>query len=142
MHWAESIPHYKSEDGKVDVTIWAGELNGTRALPPNPNSWAADAENDVTVLHIKIQPGGGSFILPKSKPGSNRSLFIIEGPSNQGSISVAGSAASVFEYFEIKDAVEVPIRNDAVDGVLELLLLQGSNFSTYFTIILFILNLT
>lgn len=60
QHWAERIPQITSADGKAKVRLWAGQLQGQGALAPPPNSWAADQDNEVMILHIDIAPGGMS----------------------------------------------------------------------------------
>lgn len=84
MFWAKDVPKFKSEDGKSTATVWVGNNYlgvGTQTNSPPPESWASDASNDVTLVHITIQPGG-KFVLPKSHvPTVNRSLYYIEGPA-------------------------------------------------------------
>jgi redox-sensitive bicupin YhaK (pirin superfamily) len=82
MFWANDIPIFKTPDGKVSATIWAGHYFGvdehTQNNPPT-DSWASDPLNDVALVHITMQPGG-KLILPKARePTVNRSLFYIEG---------------------------------------------------------------
>jgi redox-sensitive bicupin YhaK (pirin superfamily) len=82
MFWANEVPKFKTEDGKVRVTIWAGHYFGveesTQNNPP-PDSWASDPTNDVALIHITIQPGG-KLTLPRAREETvNRSLFYIEG---------------------------------------------------------------
>ncbi|KAJ1560893.1 hypothetical protein HK405_005589, partial [Cladochytrium tenue] len=127
MHWAEEIPHHITPDGKVDVTIWAGEVEGKRALAPNPNSWAADPENDVTVLLLTMKPGG-SFILPPARSGSLRSLYVVEGPERASSVRVAGEAISTMSFVTLREgAAEVAVEHAGGEGEAEalVLLLQG-----------------
>jgi redox-sensitive bicupin YhaK (pirin superfamily) len=62
--------------------VWAGDYflgeNVTQNSPP-PNSWAADPNNDVAILHIIIKPGG-SVVIPRSNQDEvNRTLYLIEG---------------------------------------------------------------
>ena len=82
MFWANEVPKYKTEDGLAVATIWAGHYYGvtkdTQNNPP-PDSWASDAENDVALVHITVQPGG-KLTLPEAREKTvNRSLFYIEG---------------------------------------------------------------
>jgi len=49
MHWAEDVKKFASQDEKTKVTVWAGEIDGVKALEPPKNSWAADPANDVAV---------------------------------------------------------------------------------------------
>eukprot|EP00911_Craspedida_sp_UC1_P000005 UC1_evm1s5 len=56
MHWAEEQPVLRTDDGLVAVTVWAGQLDGTAALPPPPNSYAADDRNAVAVWLLRLKP--------------------------------------------------------------------------------------
>eukprot|EP00471_Norrisiella_sphaerica_P002078 CAMPEP_0184483708 /NCGR_PEP_ID=MMETSP0113_2-20130426/5385_1 /TAXON_ID=91329 /ORGANISM="Norrisiella sphaerica, Strain BC52" /LENGTH=353 /DNA_ID=CAMNT_0026864271 /DNA_START=42 /DNA_END=1103 /DNA_ORIENTATION=+ len=80
MHWAEDVKKVTSKDQKTKITVWAGELEGQKALEPPKNSWAAYPENDVAVWHIEVLPGG-TYTVPKAKGGNtvNRSFYFIEG---------------------------------------------------------------
>mmetsp|Transcript_5695 Transcript_5695/g.10794 ORF Transcript_5695/g.10794 Transcript_5695/m.10794 type:complete len:390 (+) Transcript_5695:170-1339(+) len=113
MFWANDIPKYQSEDGKVKVTTWFGnyflESDGTGKetgkkegenekvcigknnmnVPP-PNSWASDPSNDVAVLHITILPGGFIVLPPSIVKGVNRSLYLVEGYDLEQGVFVAG----------------------------------------------------
>jgi len=59
MLWSEDIPKVISEDANGNLTeidVIAGELNGQKALLPNPVSWAADVNNNVQIWTIKLNP--------------------------------------------------------------------------------------
>ncbi|KAJ1556003.1 hypothetical protein HK405_009118 [Cladochytrium tenue] len=127
MHWAEDIPHVRSPDGNVDITVWAGKVDGVQSRSPNPVSWAADPENDVVVLLLRIKPGG-SFVLPPCRPGSLRSLYFVEGPAARGAVKVAGEPVDLMSFVTLSDtAADVRVENSAPagEGEAQLLLLQG-----------------
>ncbi|KAI9360802.1 RmlC-like cupin domain-containing protein [Zopfochytrium polystomum] len=126
MHWAENIPRYTSPDGKVGITVWAGQCEGLKALAPNPNSWAADPANDLHVLHMTLKPGG-AYTLPPSAPGSNRSLYVVEGPQSPEKISIAGEPVGLMSFVQTRPATktEVAHKGTASDPALEVLVLQG-----------------
>ncbi|KAI9366176.1 RmlC-like cupin domain-containing protein [Zopfochytrium polystomum] len=126
MHWAEEIPKFHSDDGKVAITVWAGEVEGLKALPPNPNSWAADPANDVHVLHLVLQPGG-SYTLPAPAAGSDRSLYVVEGPRDASKVQIAGESVGIMKYVYTRQGAEVNIahKGDQTDPALEILVLQG-----------------
>ena len=107
-------------DGGSTITIYAGELRGSRGLPPPPHSWAADAENDVAVWHIALKHQS-SCTLPAAKTGraANRSLYLTAGPS----VTISGRKVEK-GYFAQLDA-SLPVDVVAADGPVELLLLQG-----------------
>lgn len=77
QHWAENIPRFKSADGRVDVTLFAGnllpEFQGTPALAPPPNSYASDPANEVGIYFVRLLPGG-QYTVPAAK--SNIGSFV------------------------------------------------------------------
>lgn len=124
MHWAEQIPQSKSKDGKTSITVWAGELDGTKALTPPPDSYASQPGADVAIFHITMD-AGASYVLPPAKGGAktNRILYFIEGDS----VRVAGKEGKEVSYHsEINVAAETPLElsNTSV-GKAEFLMLQG-----------------
>lgn len=83
MLWRETIPIMRHEDkaGKVTTAeIIAGELEGTKALTPTPNSWAKDPGNVVGVYTVTMEPQA-VWTLPKTKKEANRSIFFYKGSS-------------------------------------------------------------
>jgi redox-sensitive bicupin YhaK (pirin superfamily) len=81
MFWAKDIPEHTVLDSQgkaTKVTIIAGSLDGTGALAPPPDSWAADASNQVAVWLIELAPGA-QWQLPAVATGINRVLYFHEG---------------------------------------------------------------
>jgi len=70
MHWGEEIPKVTSEDGKTTITVFAGELEDKNGLPPPPNSWASDKNNELAVWHMVLKPGA-QYTLPAAQGGQN-----------------------------------------------------------------------
>jgi quercetin 2,3-dioxygenase len=131
MFWAENVPKWNSPDGKVAVTVWAGQdyFQVDKNNAPPPHSWASDAGNDVSILHMTIQPGG-TFTLPKAKAGKhvNRSLFYIEGASGilvDGQSVPAKSVLTMDATFNVE--IELPASVASENG--QFLLLQGKPIS-------------
>ncbi len=81
MHWAENIPNITTADGLAKVTLFAGSLESKKGLPPPPDSWAASPENEVTILHIVLSPGGSFSIPAAATQGTNRMAYYVEGDS-------------------------------------------------------------
>jgi redox-sensitive bicupin YhaK (pirin superfamily) len=130
MFWANTVPVYTSDDGKVKATLWVGHnYLGVRKNPnmPPPDSWASDESNDVVLSHITIQPGG-KFTLPKAHESSvNRSLYYIEG--NSGSLvdgNLIGAKVSLTLNPNEEVLLEVP-ETATVAG--EFLWMQGKPIS-------------
>ena len=81
MLWAEDIPQLVHRDpagNAVEVTIIAGSPGGKEALPPPPDSWAANAANDLAIWTIRMGPHA-SWKMPAASAGANRSLFFHRG---------------------------------------------------------------
>lgn len=77
MLWSETIPRIKKD--KLEVSIISGEYEGTKFYQAPSNSWAADPENQVNILLVKIEKGG-TFNYA-AKENVNRSLYFFEGDS-------------------------------------------------------------
>jgi len=149
MFWADEIPKFSSEDGKASVTSFFGDYfvedeldeggkdaDGTcdATSDPNgkskkknaapPNSWAADPENDVAVLHITLQPGG-KLLLPKSKNKSvNRSLYLVEG--HDYGVHVGNEKITKKVVLDMDSSKDVELHlPESAGGSCEFLLLQG-----------------
>lgn len=81
MLWEDTVPLIteKDEKGKsAQVNLVAGTLNNQKAPDPTPDSWAANPENHVSVLTIKLE-ANCRWILPKSASGVNRTLYFYLG---------------------------------------------------------------
>ena len=61
MLWNERIPRLEHADAaglRTTVTVVAGALDGAGApLPPPPESWAAQADADVAIWTLRMEPG-------------------------------------------------------------------------------------
>lgn len=81
MLWNEQIPKKTVQDengNNTYIEVIAGKLQNETAPAPAPNSWAADAENDVAIWNLKLD-AKARFVLPAAKAGSNRSIYFYEG---------------------------------------------------------------
>lgn len=76
MHWAHLVP--KVEADGVVARVWAGAINGTKALDPCCKSWAMEEENELGIWHVKVPPGK-SMALPATGADTNRNVYYIEG---------------------------------------------------------------
>ena len=121
MQWANRIPKVTATDKaghKTEVTLVAGELDGIKALPPPPDSWAAQPESDLAIWTIKMAPKA-QWTLPKAKKGTNRALYFFKGSY----IEIAGVTVKSKQGVELEPDVDVLLENGDTEG--ELLLLQG-----------------
>jgi quercetin 2,3-dioxygenase len=81
MLWAEKIPTVIVSDDqgfKTEITVYAGDYEGNIAPEPAPDSWAADPENGVNILTMKMQ-AGAKWILPATRMEKKRNLYFHKG---------------------------------------------------------------
>lgn len=121
MLWGDSIPVIKEQDesGKtVQVEVVAGKVGNVRALDPTPDSWAANPENHVLILTIKLD-AGATWTLPKGEKGVNRSLYFYKG----NSIKLDGKEIPSNHAAQIRPEMDIRLEAGAEDCYL--LVLQG-----------------
>jgi len=122
MLWDGDIPRLRTADpqGRVIVaTVIAGALEGVTPLPPPPNSWAAREEADVAIWSIALAEGATWTVPPARGPQTARTLHVFAGRALRvGDTTVPCPAA-------IRVHPTVPVEIQAVDGPVEVLLLQG-----------------
>lgn len=118
MFWSENIPRVNLDDSRVRVDIIAGSFNGAKALSPPPESWAAQPENDVLILLIKMKPQG-KIKIPPSKHSATRTLYFFEGES----LHIDDEVVSARTGFEVDSQKELELRASGTE--LEVLLLQA-----------------
>ena len=122
MLWDQDIPRcvFSDEAGrKTEVTVVAGRLDGKRAPPPPPRSWASRPDTDVAIWCVRMEPGAVWTLPPATHPKTVRTLNFFAGPSLGVGEHVQRSHAGVI----VRSDREV--RLEAGDGTCELLLLQG-----------------
>jgi quercetin 2,3-dioxygenase len=134
MFWNNEVPKWKSEDGKAAVTVFYGDYfvnecqegNDKRAINPNKppkDSWAADHDNDVAILHMTIKPGG-SLQIPAARGNEvNRVLYCIEGLKQQPIINEVPIYNGIITV-DSSSELEISLPSSATQAC-ELLLLQG-----------------
>ena len=119
MFWHERIPRLV-QDGAT-VTVIAGALAGAGApLPPPPESWAAQADADVAIWTLRLEPGA-RWTMPAAKgQGTRRMLYWFVGAGLQ----VAGPRPAGHAALEVVTDSALELVNTGADAV-ECLLLQG-----------------
>lgn len=120
MFWSEMIPQFDSN--QVKVSVIAGEFNGKKALTPPPDSWAADAKNEVQVLLIKLE-SGGEIKIPASQGEVNRTLYFFEG----NSLELNSESVEAKSGFILESQKDLRIKNTGKPA--EVLLLQAAPIS-------------
>lgn len=121
MLWGDSIPVIKVQDesGKtVQVEVVAGKVGDVKALDPTPDSWAANSENHVLILTIKLE-AGATWTLPKGEKGLNRSLYFYKGNS------IKLDEKEIPSNHAVQVRPEMDIRLEAGTNDCYLLVLQG-----------------
>src|SRR5687768_12944654 len=82
MLWDGDTPRVRhtDADGHVtEVTVIAGTLDGHVPPAPPPRSWAARADADVAIWHIKMAPGAHWTMPAAQGPETVRTLYVFEG---------------------------------------------------------------
>jgi len=137
MFWADDIPHRFFDDGEgrtTEVAVIAGRLEGPRRadapadapvdvaepLAPPPDSWASQAEADIAMWTIRMDPGARWKLPAAVGAAARRKLYFFQGTS----VSVAGEPVMGHAGIELRATSPVELVNTGAD-VAEFLLLQG-----------------
>lgn len=121
MLWSEEMAKVTIQDeaGKnTQIILVAGALDDVKAIPPAPDSWAADPENQVAIWLINIHPGA-IWDIPAVDGYVKRELYFFEG--NQ--LEVSGINIPAYHKFSIDPTMFVKFK--AGDEPVRLLLLQA-----------------
>ncbi|NQY28630.1 MAG: pirin family protein [Flavobacteriaceae bacterium] len=122
MLWEDMVPLVKETDangGITEVNVIAGGLNGVKAPSPTPDSWAANPENGVMILTIKMD-ANAQWVIPVSEYTSvNKSLYFYKGSE----IKIAGVTIKEYHLIQLKPNETITIENGNTEGYF--LLLQG-----------------
>ncbi|MGE0566767.1 MAG: pirin family protein [Bacteroidia bacterium] len=125
MLWREDIPNLNLVDKnqkKVLVELIAGKLDNKTAVPPPPDSWAADNQNQVLIINIKLEEGA-EWILPKAGAGVNRTLYFYEGEKMQ----IADKEISKYHSIEVNTENDMLLKS--IEGNASIFVLQGKPIS-------------
>ncbi len=82
MFWSEKIPQLQLDNGRVQLTVIAGQFNEVAALTPPPQSWASQSGSDVAIWLIKIEKNG-QIQLPPAAKDATRMVYFYEGQKLQ-----------------------------------------------------------
>ncbi|MDR0225142.1 MAG: pirin family protein [Burkholderiaceae bacterium] len=123
MFWNERIPRLEHRDGhgrKTDVTVVAGALPGARPLAPPPESWASQAEADVAIWTLRLEPGA-RWSLPRAVgEGTQRMLYFFVGQE----LHIGPTAQRQHAALHVDASRDWELHNSGHDAV-ECLVLQG-----------------
>ncbi len=117
MLWSGDLPVVRAPG--VDVTVIAGSVDGASPPSPPPDSYAARADADIAILHIRLDPGGGWTLPAAAGPQTQRVLYVFEGDT----IDIAGTEISNDTGVVVDATVDLALR--AGGRPVEILVLQG-----------------
>jgi quercetin 2,3-dioxygenase len=121
MLWGNSVPkiNIKDANGKsIFIEVLAGKLDTYIAMPPPPDSWAADATNEVLILNIKLEPNA-TYTLPKASAGINRTVYFYEG----NELQILHGKLDKYQQAKVVAGVDLQITNGSEQA--SILVLQG-----------------
>jgi quercetin 2,3-dioxygenase len=121
MLWSDMITTVKVKDdsGKMtEIIVIAGEVGEVKALPPAPDSWAANPDNEVGIWIIKMAEKA-HWKLPAASQLLNRTLYFFEGST----LKVAGSEIKSNMAVDLLVDQDLDIENGEKEA--QLLILQG-----------------
>ena len=121
MIWRDDIPVLKEKDSKArlaEVNIIAGSLKNMESADPTPDSWAANPNNEVLILTIKLE-AKAEWLLPKANSEVNRSLYFYRG----NSMEIDGELISANHSIEVRADKNIMLK--ANDDDCYILVLQG-----------------
>jgi len=122
MLWAEDLPRrvFSAADGAMTEAVCiAGRLHDLAALPPPPDSWAAQPESDVAIVTLKMSAGARWTLPAASGATTQRRLYFFKGED----MSIAGRKVAARSSIALDATADVELVNGG--AVSELLLLQG-----------------
>nr|WP_315427179.1 pirin family protein [uncultured Albidiferax sp.] len=122
MFWQQDVPRYSHTDAEgrsTQVLITAGQLGDVQPLAPPPDSFAAQADADVAIWTITMEPGARWTLPAAIGAQTRRQLYFFKG----GSVQIAGQALDSHAAIGLDAAVDVELVNGP--ELSEFLLLQG-----------------
>lgn len=121
MMWSEEIPKIKSTDengNTTEVDLIAGHLSGQNALKPNPDSWAADPNNNVQILTIKLD-SNAKYSIKGIDQDVTRTLYFYEGES----LDLNDTRITEKQLIHLNSTEDIDIKNSSETAYL--FFLQG-----------------
>jgi len=121
MLWKEDIPNIieKDKDDKItSINLVAGYYKNKVALPPTPDSWAANSNNHVQIWTFKME-ANATFYIPSIEADVTRSLYFYQGDK----FTIRESEIKENHLIVLDPRKEVEIVNGSKEGFF--LFLQG-----------------
>lgn len=132
MLWSHNIPRQTARDehGRTtDIAVVAGQLQETdgtgeaatiNPLAPPPDSWAAQADSDVAIWTLRMNPGAKWTLPAAAGDTTRRTLYFFKGEA----VSLSGQLVDAHAAIDLLASQPVNIVNTGAE-VAEFLLLQG-----------------
>jgi redox-sensitive bicupin YhaK (pirin superfamily) len=122
MLWDHDIPRIVStdDDGRTaEITVIAGGLGDATPVAPPPNSWAARADAELAIWHLRFDPGASWALPPTADRETVRTLYVFEGAGlDVGGHVLGADTGAVLE-------TDAPVRLVAGEQAIDALILQG-----------------
>lgn len=121
MLWKELIPGKTVEDingKKTEIILITGKINDMSVPAPSPDSWAANPDNKVAVVRLKLEPNA-EFSIDQASPGINRTLYYYQGAN----ISINDMKIEAGYAIDVKPEMPLLIQNGESES--EIMILQG-----------------
>jgi hypothetical protein len=121
MLWSEDIPLLKITDKNerhVQINVIAGTIATVNALPPAPDSWASDRENEVAVWTVTMD-AESQWIVPAAGDQVNRTIYFHSGTT----LTINDTPIISNQAIEVKADQVLTIVNG--NSETSLLILQG-----------------
>lgn len=121
MLWKEDIPvveHKDPANKSTIIDVIAGNIQGTKALDPTPDSWASNEHHAVGIFTVKME-AEATWALPKTNPEAHRTLFFYKGEN----IKLEGQLVESNYLIQAVAGEDIEIKNGPSDAYM--LILEG-----------------
>jgi quercetin 2,3-dioxygenase len=125
MLWGSSIPKITKQDEAGHsslIEVMAGSFDNQTAPAPPPGSWAANMDNEVMILNIKME-ANAELIIPKASEGVNRTIYFYEGETLQ----IGTGILNKYQQGQVLAHSDLVLKNKQTP--CSILLLQGKPIS-------------
>ncbi|MEO9885414.1 MAG: pirin family protein [Balneola sp.] len=122
MLWRESIPKIEEIDSngkKTQIELYVGSYKSNQAPKPTPDSWAANPDNGVAILSVKMEANGQWTLPATASEQVNNTLYFHKGSS----IDAEGKEVAVNQLVKVVSGQSLTITNGNKES--EFLILQG-----------------
>lgn len=121
MLWKDIVPTvtYNENNFKTEINVIAGKINDVKAPEPTPDSWAANPQNEVLVLTVKMEAHASWKLEAARNTDLNRTLYFYKGDQ----ISIEGKVIDSNHLVQLRPEEEVLVNNGSSEAYL--LILQG-----------------